>query len=588
VGASKKRKGATPSGEVRGPVLEVLKDLLTEGRGDDVLSLVTQLVDQNASLTIANASLATQNASLTTRTGTLTTKVADLERRLAQVAARFKKSEVVSKAQLVLFLDALARHELDDAPDATPADDPRPDANGALRQASGIDDADEPKTRPPRAQPTGRQPAPASLPRVPNPIVVPAAERACPRCGLERTCIDHETTEVIELVPAKVIVRQDQREKLACLPCEGALVRAPLGAKVVVGGKFGLGLVVDLLVGKYDDGLPLHRQKARLARLGLDVSVSTLADQITWITDLMRPLWRAAMAEVIAAVIMHLDATGLIVLDRAAPNGKRIGALWGYVGDNHGEQVAAYVYNSTGKKVGQQPGEMGPEDMLGLRTGFTVADAWNGFDASFRNPDLIECGCNMHGRRYFTKALDAGDARAALPLAAYKKLYELEAEIRDRDADAKLVERQARSRPVWEQLLTWARTHQPYEPPTGGLGKAIGYLLNHHVALGRFLESGLVPIDNGAVERLHVRAALSRKNFLFAGSDAGAERAAVAYTILGCCRLVGVNPVEYLMDVLPQLMERVRLRDLTTLLPARWKARRAAAAAAATVTPPAS
>jgi hypothetical protein len=104
-------------------------------------------------------------------------------------------------------------------------------------------------------------------------------------------------------------------------------------------------------------------------------------------------------------------------------------------------------------------------------------------------------------------------------------------------------------------------------------------LLNHRVALGRFLEFGFVPMDNGAVERLHVRAALTRKNFLFAGSDAGGERAAIAYTILGCCRLLGINPVEYLGDVLPLLTRRIRLVDLPALLPARWKARRTAAAA---------
>jgi transposase len=216
------------------------------------------------------------------------------------------------------------------------------------------------------------------------------------------------------------------------------------------------------------------------------------------------------------------------------------------------------------------------------REGYTVADASNLFDASFRkNPKLVECGCNMHARRYQVKALEAGDQRAALPIAAYKKLYEIEHEIRDNDPDTKLTVRQTRSKPVFDELVAWAQTHQPYEPPTSKLGDAIRYLLNHRVALGRFLESGLVPLDNGAVERLHVRAALTRKNFLFAGSDAGGERAAVAYTILGCCRISGVNPVEYLSDVLPRLTRRVRLIDLPALLPPRWKATQAATAATA-------
>lgn len=109
------------------------------------------------------------------------------------------------------------------------------------------------------------------------------------------------------------------------------------------------------------------------------------------------------------------------------------------------------------------------------------------------------------------------------------------------------------------------------------MGVAIRYLTNHKLALARFLEDGVIPIDNGVVERLHVRAALTRKNFLFAGSDAGGDRAAIAYTILGCCQLAAVDPVEYLADVLPRLARRVRLRDLPDLLPASWKAAREAA-----------
>ena len=241
--------------------------------------------------------------------------------------------------------------------------------------------------------------------------------------------------------------------------------------------------------------------------------------------------------------------------------------------------MCAYVYASTGKARAQKSGEMGPEDILALREGYTVADASSLFDASFATrPKLIECGCNMHARRYYVKALEAGDTRAALPIAAYKKLYEIEDEIRDREPDERLAVRREQSRPVFDELVAWAEVHQPFEAPSSKLGDAIRYLLNHRVALGRFLESGLVPIDNGKVERLHIRAALARKNFLFAGNDDFGERTAIAFTILGCCRIVGINPVEYLADLFPRLARPVRLRDLPDLLPHRWKARRDAAA----------
>jgi hypothetical protein len=313
-------------------------------------------------------------------------------------------------------------------------------------------------------------------------------------------------------------------------------------------------------------------------RLGVDLAVSTLADQVTWCTDLLRPLWRAALAEVIAARVMHLDGTGLTVLDPNAPGNKKLGALWGYVGANANEVVAAYLYVSTGKATGQRPGELGPHDMLALRKGPTVADASGLFDASFARPELIECGCNMHARRYFVKALDGGDKRAALPIAAYKKLYEIERTIRERDlnADDTLATRHEQSKPVWDELVAWCEVHKKYEPPSSAMGIALRYFTNHKLALARFLDYGYVPPDNGLVERLHVRTALTRKNFLFAGSDAGAERAAIAYTILGSCRLAGIDPLEYLRDVLPRMTGKVRLAELSALLPSRWAAARAA------------
>lgn len=547
-----------PTGVLRGPVLELLGSLLGDFAGRaTVLGIVGQLVTRNA----------------------------ELEQRLARIAARYKKSEKVSRAQLVLFLDALRRGEGE--PEIT-SDHEEPDdldqADARLRGSSGIDEekSDEDlrklKTKRPPRQPPTRRPPPAHLRRVDNIISVPAEMRACPSCGGERVCIGHDETEVIDLVPSEVIVRRDLREKLACPPCQGDVTRAPLGDKVVPGGRFSLAMVAQLMVDKYADGLPLHRQRERYRRLGLELSVSTLSDQVKWCTDLLRPLWRAALAEIIAARVMQLDGTGLPVLDRTVKGGKRLGTLWGYVGANADETIAAYLYTSTGKKLAQQPNEMGPEDVLALREGPTVADASNLFDASFSRPALIECGCNMHARRYFVKALDGGDKRAALPLAGYKKLYEIEAEIGDPDPDARLAARLERGREVWDSLVHWCRVRQKHEPPSSPLGVAVRYFNNHRVALGRFLEYGFVPLDNGAVERLHVRAALTRKNFLFAGADAGGDRAAIAFTIFGSCRLAGVDPLEYLADVLPRLTGRIRLIDLPALLPSRWKASRRPAA----------
>jgi transposase len=518
-------------------VLEVLRELLAQGSTQEVLALVAKLVARNN----------------------------ELEKRLAEALFRGKKNEGVSSAQLLLLLEGLTGA----------ANETQQTADAKLREASGIDNKrDTPTEKQERKKkPALRRPMPENLRRIDNLIAVPEAQRPCPQCGTLRECIGHDVTEVLELIPAEVIVRVDRRQKLACGACEAEVVRAPVGDKVVAGGKLGTQLVSQVLVDKYRDGLPLHRQKERFERLGVTLPISTLADQVTWATDLLQPLWRASMEVVLNATVMHVDATGLPVLDESKAGGLKLGSLWGYVGD---EQTALYLYTSTGKKLGQLEGEMGPEDFLARREGRVVADASNLFDKSFERPTLIECGCNMHARRYFTKALDAKDTRAALPLAAFKKLYQVEEQISGLGPEDKLTARQLTSKPVYDELVAWCTVHRPYEPPSSPLGRAIKYLLNHQTALRRFLDDGAIPIDNGVVERLHVRTALTRKNFLFAGSDAGGQRAAIAYSLLGSCELCEVNPVEYLGDVLPRLSRGVRLADVAELLPARWKAARTA------------
>ena len=522
--------------EVRGTVVEVVRELFARGRGEEILGVVSKLVARNAELE------------------QLLTKVRDKNRR-----------ERVSSDQLDLFMDKLLAA-----------------MGGALAEADAkLNDAaeqnggrakDNPAARAtkPNKQPPVRRPPPPGLRRVDNPIVVPPEQRPCPVCGQERVCIGHDTTEVIELVPAEVIVRLDHRELLACKRCEAEVVRAPRGDKVVDGGIYGSRLVADLVVGKYWDSLPLNRQGQQLDRLGLSMPSSSMSDQIRWATELLEPIWLFLMTQVLLSTVMHVDATSLPVKDKDAVGGITLGSLWGYVGDEH---AAVYLYTSTGKKVGQVEGEIGPHDFLSKRKGFVVADAAGIFDESFQRPDLIEIGCNMHARRYFVKALEANDARAAIPIKAFKTLYDVEDDVRDAAPARRLEERTLRSKPVYAELISWATTHHPLEPPSSLLGRAMGYLLNHSVALTRFLDDGKLPIDNGIVERLHRRPAVGRRNYLFAGSHTGARRAAIAYSILSTCHLLGINPTDYLADVFPRLSRGILIaRDLPALTPAAWKA----------------
>lgn len=524
--------------ELRGAPLDVVRELLGDGRTEEVLAVVAALVSRNR----------------------------ELEMLLAKMRESKNRGERVSLEQLTLFTKLL-----------------REQSGGELSEADrklaevAEENGGRPERTPPAKQPPVRRPLPTELRRVPNPISVPESERPCPACGERRTCIAHETTEVAELIPAEVIVRQDIREVLACKKCDAEVVRAPMGDKVIAGGAYGSYLVADLVVGKYWDSLPLHRQGQQLERLGLSIPSSSMADQITWATDLLRPIYDRLKIVVLLAAVMHVDATGIPVRDRDNPTGIHVGSLWGYVGDT---TSAVYLYTSTGKKLGQREGELGPEQFLALRRGPVVADAANLFDASFEGDERIEIGCNMHARRYFVKALDAGDARASMPIAAFRALYDIEDAVRDASAEERRVQRRRRSKPVYDELLAWGQAHRALEPPNSLLGVALRYLDNHHVALTRFLDDGKLPIDNGIVERLHRRPAVGRRNYLFAGSHAGADRAAIAYSVCATCNLLGINPVDYLADVLPRLARGLDDAEIPALMPATWKVTRPQALAA--------
>ena len=340
--------------------------------------------------------------------------------------------QISAYRQLKLLLDGLAQRELIDADVDADAEEQaqllteRAEAAAERARQQKLAAEAEPKRKPIKKR------LPAQLERRDNLIEVPAEQRPCPQCGEERAVIGHEVSEVAELIPAKIIVRRDRREKRACRSCEAEVVRAPRGDKIVAGGQLGCSLVAEVVCNKYELGLPLHRQRKNLQRMGLTLSTSTLCDQIKWAAELLRPLWLEAIEQVLAARVMHLDGTGLDVLDRDHPKGKRRGALWNIVGASSTKpEVAAYCYASTKKAKGQRKGERGPDDILALRVGIMVSDADTLFENQRKREDLIDAGCNMHARRYFVKALDAGDERAAMLIGNFKYLYQVEDDARD-------------------------------------------------------------------------------------------------------------------------------------------------------------
>ena len=537
---------AQETDELSGPVLDVLPVLLAEGRIEEVLAAFKAVVARNETL----------------------------ERQLAEMMRRgTKKNEGVSKDQLQLFLDRLEQHASSEAA-AEPELQPTPVDERLLKRADAAAERAREKTLSEGTKPKRKalkKPLPEHLPRRDHIIDVPEDQQPCPKCGAAREVCGHEVSEVLELEPARLYVRRDKRVKRACRQCEAELVCAPRGDKVVAGGQLGCSVVAQVLHDKYDKGLPLHRQRRDFERLGMKLSVSTLCDQVKWATELLTPIWLEAIDQVLDSVVMHIDGTGLKVLDRDQPDGKRLGTLWATVGaDAGGPNVAAYFYACTKKAKGQRPRERGPTDILALRSGITVADADTLFKAPMARDDVIDCGCNMHARRYFTKALDSGDDRAALVVGAFKGLYQVEDDARLLSEQGRLELRQQQSTPIYQDIVDWCRHHERDTPPKTPLGRAIAYLLRHEEALRRFETDGQIPIDNMAAEHAFVPVALTRKNFLFLGHDNGGDRAAIIYTVLRCCRLAGVDPVAYLTDTLAILARKVRRAEIFELMPANW------------------
>ncbi|MEO1228609.1 MAG: IS66 family transposase, partial [Myxococcota bacterium] len=472
-------------------------------------------------------------------------------------------SEKLSPGQLALALEQAANEE-----------DPHPDAPRTDELSEQIQKERErrrrEKTVPPEPPRPSKKPFPEDLERIDNVIAVAESERACPECGGERRTCGHDTSEVLEFVPAKVFVRRDLREKVVCDACDRPhFERAAAGVRAVEGGRFGPGFVGQLLVDKFRDGLPLNRLRERFGRLGVDIPNSTLSDQVAWGAELLRPLWRALQIAVLDAEVLHLDATSLAFFEGGSKGSrkgakKKLGTLWGYVGDT---DSALYLFAPSGHASLDDDTAIGPEDFLGLREGLTVADAAGIFDKTFQREGIIECGCHMHARRYFKKAFDAGDKRAALPLQAWQALFKIEEDGRLLDPEQRLALRQERSSPLFMRLLEWAVREKDRERLSSPLGKGLGYLVRQSEPLGMFLVDGRVPMDNGIVERLHIRAALTRKNYLFAGSMRAARDTAVVYSVLGSCALCGLDPVRYLAEVIPVLARGVIQRDVHQLLP---------------------
>lgn len=522
-------------------VREFLADLLKQGRHDEVIEQVINLLLQ----------VLADN----------THKAETIAKLLKALYGR--KSEKISAGQLELFLEQAAAEagERTVEPETTePPEDPAP----------------EPKPEPRQQRRPGRNALPKHLPRERIELQVPEPLRKCAACGADKVCIGHETSEVLNFRPASLYVEEFAREKLACKPCQEGVVIAAPAEKVIDGGMAGAGLLAHIAVSKYLDHLPLYRLARIFARQGIDIAESTLGSWIAAVARLLDPMAVLIRARALACRVLGADDTGMQVLDADDERGIKRGHIWVYLGYVNGvASWPAFAYTPDWKKDG-------PAAFLeGRKTGVLQCDGYKGWASiGKKSPaELILAGCWAHSRRKFVEALEAGSKVAATAVKLIAKLYRIEEKAREDklDSAARQRLRQERAPPVLAELKKWKDERIGKTTPKSALGQALGYLHNQWNALQVYVGDGEVPIDNNLVENKIRPIALGRRNYLFCGSDQGAQRAATIYTVLATCKLAGVEPWAYLNDVLPKLAKWSEGDDVSALLPSPWKASRAAA-----------
>ena len=421
----------------------------------------------------------------------------------------------------------------------------------------------QPTSRRPR-RPAVRKPLPDHLPRE---IVILEPKFTChcndPSC---RTKIREEVTEVLEKIPAQFKVIRYVRPIYACRACE-TVMQAPAPDLPILKGRPGPNLIAHIAISKYYDGLPLYRQSKIYERDdGVEIERMVMAD---WMGHLA--WWIAALVEMIGAYVMsapviHADDTPIKVL---SPGKGRTatGRIWIYAVDERpwaGERAPAAFYRYSPDRKGERPAEH-----LASFSGFLQADAYAGYAL----PGITHVQCMAHARRYFFDVFDATKSPVAQEaLCRIGALYAIEAEINGKPANVRLAERQARAVPLLTAFKAWLEGERQRLSLKSTLGKALQYSLSRWDALARYASDGRLAIDNNVAERGLRTIAVTRKNFLFLGSDEGGRRAAHIYTIVESARLNGLNPQAYLADVIDRMAKGWPRSRLAELLPWNWSA----------------
>jgi len=417
---------------------------------------------------------------------------------------------------------------------------------------------------------------PENLPREVQTIDVPEAERSCPCCGEEMPIIDTDVRERLEYIPAKMIVHETHYRKRACGKCkQGVSVAAPPaadqdGAALTPGSRYGFGVTAQIILGKYADHLPLYRLEDVFARAGVVIPRSTQVGLLDAAADLLRPLIAHMTSSLLKSHVIGMDDTPVKLQDDSIRGAMRTARFWLARGRDEAPYNVFFFHESSERN--------GPSKFLGDYSGVVTVDAYGVNDGVYlpskqggKDSILAAC-CHAHARRKFEAAKSNDPKRAARALAIYRQLYDIEDRGRELSAADRLSLRQAESVPLLREFKAWLdiQNDDPKVLPKSAIKGAIRYGLNQWKPLLLFTTDGSVPIDNNDTERDLRRLTIGRKNWMFIGSSAAGEVAAMMYTLIASASRHRVDLWAYVDDVLRRLAGGES--DLDSLLPNRWAA----------------
>ena len=374
--------------------------------------------------------------------------------------------------------------------------------------------------------------------------------------------IGEDVTETLALKPCELFVKKLVRPKLLDT-VTNKILQAPAPDRAFERSSVDPSLVAQIIVEKFLDHLPLHRQLKRYSRFGVIISDSTMGDWLTAAANLMLPLYEAHKKGVIACNYLHADETTIKVLESDRKGATHLGYYWVY--QAHEKKLVLFDYQ-TGR------GREGPRYILKHYQGYLQTDGYGVYDDFENKPGIILLCCLAHARRKFNEALLHNKPVASYVLGEIQKIYAIERHITDNEitGEEKLQYRKENAMPLLDELGKWMQKNYAEVLPKSVTGKALAYSLKRWDKLSLYATSSILNIDNNPVENSIRPVAVGRKNYLFAGSHAAAQRAAMFYSLLATCTNHKINPYEWLHDILNRIATQP-INQIEDLLPQNWK-----------------